>query len=376
MNCTSVVRDSRCNNHGYFCSPLDICECDSSWTALGDYWIHEGGTCDINKNTIRGLAATEAAVACVYLIIILYHIPKKYAEMRMNFLKFLRDPRMLCIFFCILIGISDLLIALSSLTQKQPEIFGKDIMSSVFATVHSFLCFLVLSAYFQIIVNFLESSDPLRTADSKTKFKIIGRLALLRNFSWCVVLFSIPITLSAALSKVYPLHAREFAMTFIIGIGVLVFLYGLFFLAALKFMVAELTSHLEKYSFLETSNEVDNLPTVCRRLKTAYYLGGTILIAGSTIMILFGSLDILLRKYAYLGVAIRLISLIAFTILFISISGAPSPTSPARRGLAVVRRLSTDAALFFPFKLRTKIHPMNISAASDEKESKDIDSLG
>ena len=119
----------------------------------------------------------------------------------------------------------------------------------------------------------------------------------------------------------------------------------------------------------------DNLPTVCRRLKVAYYVCGTILIAGSTIMILFGSLEVLLQKYAYLSVAIRLISLIVFVILFISISGAPSPTSPARRGLAVVRRLSTDAALFFPFKLRTKIHAINVSTASDEKEAKDIDSL-
>ena len=375
MNCTSLVRDPRCDDNGYFCSPLNICKCRSSWPAFGDYWIKEGGKCDINKNTTRGLAATEAAVACVYLMIILYHLPKKYTEMRRNFLKFLWDSRILCIFFCILIGISDLVIALSNLRQNEPEVVEKDLTSSLAATVHSFLCFLVLSTYFQIIVNFLQSSDLLRIADSKTKFKIIGRLALLHKFSWGVVLLSIPITLSATLSKVYPLHARQFAMTFMIGIGVLVFLYGLFFLTALNFMVAELTSHLEKYSFLETSNEVDNLPTVCRRLKVAYYVCGTILIAGSTIMILFGSLEVLLQKYAYLSVAIRLISLIVFVILFISISGAPSPTSPARRGLAVVRRLSTDAALFFPFKLRTKIHVINVSTASDEKESKDIDSL-
>ena len=368
MNCTSLVRDSRCNNHGYFCSPLNICECDSSWTALGDYWIHEGGTCDINKNIIRGLASTEAALASVYLMVILYHLPKKYAEMRRNLLKFLWDSRILCIFFCILIGLSDLVIALSSLTQKQPEIFGKDMMSSLAATVHSFLCFLVLSTYFQIIVNFLQSSDLLRIADSKTKFKIIGRLALLHKFSWGVVLFSIPITLSATLSKVYPPHARQFAMTFMIGIGVLVFLYGLFFLAALNFMVAELTSHLEKYSFLETSNEVDNLPTVCRRLKVAYYVCGTILIAGSTIMILFGSSRDFFRKYAYFSVGIRLIGLIVFTILFISISGAPSPTSPVIRGLAVVRRLSVDA-----MKLKNKIHPIGKSADTDERESKDIE---
>ena len=368
MNCT---RDSRCDGHGVFCTPLNICKCDDGWTALGDFWIVDGAKCDINKKAMMILAITEAVMACTYLLVILHHLPKKYAAMRANFFKFLWNSRIMCIFFCILVGISDVVISLSSITQRQPEIFGENLISSVAATLHSFLCFLVLSTYFQIIVNYLASSDLLRVADSKTSCKVLNRLAILRNFSWCVIPFSIPITLSATLSKVDPINARPFAHTFIIGIGVLTLIYGIFFLTALRYMIAELSSHIKKINFLDFTTEVGNLPLVCRRLKVVYYCCSTFLVGGSGIMILFGSWDYLFRKYAYLSVVARLIVLIIFTLLYISISGTPPPTiSPRRSSIAAVRKLSIDIASLYPSRIKTKINAIGVSAAdTDGKES-------
>ena len=368
MDCT---RDSRCDGHGVFCTPLNICKCDDGWTAFGDFWIVNGGKCDLNKNALMILAIIEAVMACTFLLIILHHLPKKYAAMKANFFKFLWNSRIMCIFFCILVGISDIVISLSSITQRQPEIFGKNLLSSVAATLHSFLSFLVLSTYFQIMVNYLASSDLLRVADSKTTFKVLNRLAILRNFSWCVIPFSIPITLSATLSKVDPINARPFAHTFIIGIGVLALIYGIFFLTALRFMIAELSSHIKNFNFLDFSTEVDNLPLVCRRLKVVYYSCSLFLVGGSGLMILFGSWEYLFRNFAYLSVVARLIVLIVFTVLYISISGTPPPTIALRRkSFDGVRKLSIDIASLHPSRIKTKINAIGVSAAdTDENDT-------
>ena len=321
MNCTSEVRGSECDGNGYFCIPHGICVCDSGWRGLSPFLGGENNSCDVHEDTMFGLAIIELLVASIFMLIILRHILKRLI-MTKNFKLFLYDPKTLCSFLFFLIGVSDIALSASYLVHSRKRGIIDEMPTAVATGFHTFFCFSGLSTYFQILLHYLKSSLKLMTTDSRSK--VLSHLTALRNFSWLVAPFSIPISLSSILSVVYPRSTKQFAMTFIIGIGLLVFFYVILFLTALGHIVSELSSHLTTFRDIETSSGSDALKLVCSRLKLAYRVGGVSLMGGAALMVLFGSWNFLYTKFVYLGFIVRLNSLILFTILYITISGAPS----------------------------------------------------
>ena len=320
MNCTSQERDFRCDGNGYFCLPQGVCICDVGWTALGAFSTTDGIKCDINKNSIYGLNIIDSVMALAYLLLILEHLMRRFMAVRDTRL-FLHDPKTLCSFTFLLVGISDLVMSLSAILYEERQLIGKDSMVSYAASIFTLFCFVGLSAYFQIMVHFLKNSSRLMTASSR--YKVISRLTVLRNLSWAIIPLSIPICLSTIFCWIYPEHARSFAMTAIIGIGVMIFYYNVLFLTALGFIVAELSAYLDTAQ-VQLRGGTNAVSLVCRRLKFVYKFGGASLFGGALLMILCGSWDFLFRKFAYINILLRLNSILFFTLLFITISGVAS----------------------------------------------------
>ena len=339
MNCTSSLRDPRCDGNGDFCVHLNICICDSGWTALGSFSSKEGFKCDIHKDTIKGLNIIETFVVSVYLLLIVQHIigKKNYS---MEYLRtFLTDPKIFCTLLFLLIGISDIVISITKLLYEEEKILGKDILVSTASTFFLFFCFAGLSIYFQIVLNVLKGSPRLQA--SRKSIEILNRLATMRNFSWSIVLLSIPISLSAILSAVSPKNSKTFAMIFIIGTGSLIFLYGILYIATLGFIVERLKNHIEELSDIEMTGDKSVLQLVLKRLSVAYYVGSGSLLGGSALLILFGSWDFLFRKFAYLSIFARINSIILFTVLFVTISGIPNARKTPRAISTILMRRNT-----------------------------------
>ena len=325
MNCTSKERGLSCDGHGYVCLPHGICVCDSGWTGFSPFLGGYNNSCDVHEDTMFGLAIIESLLASIYILIVLRHIGKRLI-MTKNFKLFLYDPKTLCSFLFFLIGVTDIALSVSYLVHSRKRGIMDEMPTAVATGLHAFFCFSGLSAYFQIQLHFLKSSLKLMNAVSRQK--ILSHLTLLRNFSWSVVPFSVPISLSSILSVTYPSSTREFAMTFIIGVGLLLSFYVILFLTALGYIVAELTSHLRTFHELDAAAvSPDALYLVCSRLKLAYRVGGISMMGGAALTVLFGSWSFLYSKFVYLGFVLRLTSLLLFFLFFITISGISSPSS-------------------------------------------------
>ena len=318
MNCTTQVRDSRCDGNGYFCLPQGVCVCDLGWTALGAFSTIDGRKCDIHQNSIYGLNIIDTTLVVAYLLLILQHLARRLHALK-DIRLFLSDPKTPCSFIFMFIGISDLVVSLSAVLYKERKLIGKDTTVSIAAAMFAFFCFVGLSVYFQIMVNFMRNSARLMTAANR--HKVLSRLTVLRNLSWAVVPLSIPICMSSIFCLIFPENMRPFAMTAIIGIGLLIFFYTVLYLTALGFIVAELSAYLEKSQSEIRGGGTNTLFLVCRRLKLAYNLGGSSLLGGAGLMILCGSWDFLFRKFAYVSILLRLNSIFFFIILFVTISG-------------------------------------------------------
>ena len=318
MNCESKFRDWRCDGHGEFCLPQGTCICDSGWTGLTPFLNDSPFSCDVHKGTMLGLAIVETTLSSLYVLLILLHLPRRLMGAK-NLQLFLNDPKTLCFIIFILIGVSDISFSTSYLANGLEGNINRHMPTAVAAGFNAFFCFFGLSVYFQIQLHFLKVSLKLMTSASRQK--VLSQLSILRNFSWLVVPFGIPISLSSILSVVFPDESIPFTMTFIIGIGALVFSFAILFLTALGFIVEELTAHLKTFRSLDASGSPDPLSLVCGRLKMAYRVGAISMMGGSFLLILFGSWDFLYRKFVYLSFIVRLTSIILFSVLYTSISG-------------------------------------------------------
>jgi hypothetical protein len=129
--------------------------------------------------------------------------------------------------------------------------------------------------------------------------------------------------LAASVSVKYPEHVRIFAKFNIIGIGCMTFIYGVLFMTALGYLLAELSLALKDDDGI--IKDKADLQIVSKRLNRAYYIGGGLILAGSSNMIIFGSYDFLLRKVSYLLLFVRIIGIEVFFILIVTISKIVPP---------------------------------------------------
>ena len=322
MNCTSLLRDSKCKGASKLCLPDGICICDSGWITLNAFTAKTGDKCNINEDGIRGLSIIEAIFSSIYLLIILRHLVKRFL-VASTFKAFLKDLKTLCAFIFLLIGVSDIILALSYQSYRRQQVYQSGALGAASSALFTFLCFVGLSIYFKILLNFLRDSKLLMNA--KNRNNVISRLTVMQRLSWLVVPLSIPISLSPVFAFLYRNYAEAFARTLIIGIGLLLLLYVILYVAALGFMINELSSHIESFGDLEISGESHDLHLVLRKLNSAYYVGGAFLLSGSAAMVLFGSLDFLLQKFPYLGIIVRFNGIVVFTLLHLTIAGIPVP---------------------------------------------------
>lgn len=292
----------------------------------------------MHEDTLLGLAIIEATLSSLYVLLIMRHIARRVIAVN-NSRLFLKDPKTLCSVIFVLIGVCDISLATNYLAYNSRGNTNHLLGFAISLGLHAFFCSSGLSVYFQILLHFLKSSLKLMSAASRQK--VFSQLTILRNFSWLVIPFAIPISLSPILSTVYPDTSKPFGMTYIIGIGALLFLYSALFLTALGYIVEELTAHLKTFQGLDASVSSDALSLVCARLKLAYRAGGLSLLVGSILMMLFGPWDFLYDKFVYLSFVGRLNSITLYTVMYMTISGVPhnssSTTAKGRKGLCYGR---------------------------------------
>lgn len=308
--CESFRNDLKCSNHGRLCLPANVCICDAGWTALNDYSVIEGVNCTINKESIRVMSAFDFGLATIFLVIIIRHIYIKLMERK----GCTSVMKRWCPYLFLSFGVSDFISASFKLFPTEPQILGRDWGPSIAQSFFCFTCFVALVFYYQIILNFLNGYARRMCSTRHTALR--ARYKILRKCSWLIVPLSVIPAVAPSLSVAYPKCIHVLSTVGVAGTGILVFIYGILFITALGFLLAELSSYLESSS-LENS---DDLRVVQRRMSLAYYAGGSVIIFGSSAMTVFGSWDFLLSKASYIIIGARLLGMPLFMILTITLS--------------------------------------------------------
>ena len=322
MNSSTCARDLRCGGNGKFCLPEGICICDPGWTGIGPYMTIKNNKCDVHIDTIKSLSVIEVGLSILFVAMILRNFSNKFAS-ACNIRNFLIDPKILCGFIFFLSAFFGFLVSLLCLIDARRYVIGEDLLVSVSSTLNIFFCFIGLSLYFEIMLHFLRQSKVLILVGSCQV--ILPQLTMLRNVSRVIMPLCIPVSLLTIFPVVYREDAKVFAMTGIIGIGLLIFMDGILFVLALRFIVKGLSNHLKKPQISESNADrgKGSLHMVHRRLSMASHIGIISLFGSSGMMVFFGSWDFLFRKFAYLAVIMRLIGIILFATLYATISGSP-----------------------------------------------------
>ena len=322
MNSSTCARDLRCGGNGKFCLPEGICICDPGWTGIGPYMTIKNNKCDVHIDTIKSLSVIEVGLSILFVAMILRNFSNKFAS-ACSIRNFLIDPKILCGFIFFLSAFFGFLVSLLYLIDARRYVIGEDLLVSVSSTLNIFFCFIGLSLYFEIMLHFLRQSKVLILVGSCQV--ILPQLTMLRNVSRVIMPLCIPVSLLTIFPVVYREDAKVFAMTGIIGIGLLIFMDGILFVLALRFIVKGLSNHLKKPQISESNADrgKGSLHMVHRRLSMASHIGIISLFGSSGMMVFFGSWDFLFRKFAYLAVIMRLIGIILFATLYATISGSP-----------------------------------------------------
>jgi hypothetical protein len=287
-----------------------VCICDIGWTALNDYSVTEGVNCTINKMSIRVMSAFDFGMASIFLVIIIRHIFIKLMEKK----GCPTDSKRLCPYLFLSFGVSDFISASLKLFPTEPQIIGRDWQCSTAQAFFCFTCFVALVFYYQIILNFLNGYTRVMCSDRHRALR--AQYKNLRRCSWLVIPLSVIPAVAPILSVAYPKRLHALSTVGVAGTGILVFVYGILFITALGFLLAELTAFL-KSSTVGTS---DDLRVVHRRMSLAYYAGGGVIIFGSGAMTVFGSWEFLRHKASYIIIGARLLGMPLFMILTITLS--------------------------------------------------------
>jgi hypothetical protein len=317
MNCSSLVRASKCSGRGYLCQPQNICLCDVGWTSLNDYSIVEGDNCTINMSSIMYLSIVDLIFAASFLFVILRHISVRLRTITCRSM----ETKSVCTFAFAAIGVVDFLLAISKLAYGKPEIIGRDIGHSVLQLLFTFFCFVSLTLYYRVVLKFLRGYSRMMSTNDRNNLR--HRYDVLQKYSWLIVLFSLPVSGAPILAYCYQSHIVILTIVGVAGTGLLVFIYGVFLITAVGLLLAELTP----YTKSDSSAFVGDLSVVCMRMRITFYLGGGIIIFGASAMVIFGSWDFLRNKVSYILIISRIIGMSLFMILTMTLSRIASSSS-------------------------------------------------
>lgn len=320
MNCTTLRRDIACSTNGRLCLPQGTCVCDAGWTSLGDFRINEGTSCDMNITAIKVLSVIDACLASTFIFILSKDLLSRLFSRKLPGGAFTFDIKTTCQFFFLFFGATDFILAIFKVIHQESDLIGKSQLISGVNAAFCITCFFSLTIYFHIILKFLRSYTPSTPPENHTK--ILNRYTLLHCVSYPVLPLGSIISLAGNLSAIYNQHGHLFAKIYFIGIGSIVLAYSILFTTALGLLLKEVTN--------STDNDIQR---VYKRVRIAYYVGGAMIIGGSSALIIFGVWDFLLKYSPYLIILIRLVGMPLFTICFLTISSF----TPARNVLPFVR---------------------------------------
>ena len=310
MNCSTLVRASKCSGRGYLCMPQNICLCDAGWTSLNDYSIVEGDNCAISITSLFSLSIVDLLLATAFLFLITRYISVRLRTMACRSL----EPKSLCPFAFAVFGVFDFLCAISKLAYAEPALIGRDTGISILQSFFILSCFISLTLYYRVVLKFLKGYSRMMSSDDRNNLR--HYYDALQKYSWLIVLFSIPVSSASTLALIYPSRIISLTILGLVGTGVLVFIYGIFLTSAIGILLSELTPYIKSAS----PSHIGDLKVVCMRMRITYYVGGGMILFGSSAMIIFGSWDFLQNKVSYIIIFTRILGMPLFMILTMTLS--------------------------------------------------------
>jgi hypothetical protein len=164
-----------------------------------------------------------------------------------------------------------------------------------------------------VIIKFLDGYARMMSPSSREK--VAKRSTIYKQIVWLFIPIVFVFALLPCVSLKYPAYATDFAMVYLVGIGLLVFFFCGVFNVTLGFLMNELNSHMKN-----SSGNNDDIKVIYSRLRAAYYVGTLLTAIVATSYFIFGVWEFLRIKSDYLFLLIQITVHPTATVLILTVS--------------------------------------------------------
>lgn len=298
MKCASSLPYSvkLCSGNGYVCSAPDVgCICNSGWTSWGDFSLNNyGSECLINHRSVRIMAYFCVLVSSICNVLIIgYYI--SVAKRKKSCYIISREYKTLFPFCFLITGISSVCFGILKIYHydDQQPLIGRDLSASFLVFVFTTSAFFGLVIYLNLILEFIQLYPRMMTSTSMER--CIKRFQLLSYFSWFILPAVSIVGIMPLIATAFPSKSRQLCMTYLIGISMVVFTYGLIFANCLSFLLKELNDYI-KDSEGPLSKD---MKVVANRLNAVYIVSGGSTLVFGTLYVAFASSNFLFHLTTY-----------------------------------------------------------------------------
>ena len=197
--------------------------------------------------------------------------------------------------------------------NQDGNLVGRDIGITIVAAGLPFFAQVGLVFYFFVVLNCLSGYGNIVGAERNQK--LIHQLKYLRSVSYIIPGLSLFCKIIPSIGIAYPEYQNDFIYIYLIGNGLIAWLYGVLATMALRFLLVELKNHIN--SFPQSS---EDLKSVVQRLTYAYYVIGGMSFAIGATYVMFGASEFWRRKCTYLFIFQQITCPPAATILILTVS--------------------------------------------------------
>lgn len=286
---------SSCSGNGFLCDIPDIgCICNDGWTSLGDFSFNTSGPeCLTNFLGIKIMSYVCIVIPSICNILIVWHY---ISRAKRKLTCFSWKYQSLFPLNYLLLGISSVIHGILKLSYPpaQQPLIGRDLSITLIAFSYAFNAFCGIVLYINLVLQFLiGNSETMISPESRERVTL--RFSTLSFCSWFIIPLSFVFCIMPVIGLSYPLRARAFGITYLIGLAVILFISGLIVMNCLHYLLRELNIRIDGMN----GQASDEIKIVVRRLNIAkFVVSGTIFVQGSTCLV-FGSSNFLFHLLSY-----------------------------------------------------------------------------
>jgi hypothetical protein len=244
---------------------------------------------------------------------------------------FQKNSRSLFPLVFLLHGLGDVIFAILKVGTENSSV-GIDLPITIVAFFNPFFFLVGLVMYFMVIIKFLDGYARMMSPSSRAKVE--KRSSIFKRFVTLIIPLNFVFAILPVIGVKYTKYAEAFAITYLAGLGLIVFFFCAIFNITIGFLMTELDSHMKNSSH----SSMNDIKPIYSRLRAAYYVGTSLTATVGTSYVIFGVWQYLRIKSDYLFLLVQITIHPVATVLILTVShiSHPNQVSPLNRVMTEV----------------------------------------